>query len=191
MVFNSFLTERNKALFPLYLTGVFIALNFVAELTKFKNLSVILMTITAIYFLMQNYQSALAPLKNSLFLCIVIFVLTIFYSLLISIDPQISFNSMNKPILNSLLLFSLLLPIILHKNSAIQIAKMTLLSIAAGLIITCIRDLIMYIDEYRQGIMPFTETTHRNLSDGYVFCFPVILNIWHIYKKNTIKHWLV
>lgn len=189
MVFNSLFNGSRKESLPLYLVGLFIALNFTAELTKFKNLTVILMITTAIYFLFKNYRLALAPLKNNLFVSVIFFVLTIFYSLFISIDPQISFDSMNKPILNSILLFSFVLPIVLHKNSAVQIAKMILLSIAAGLVITCIRDLLMYIDEYRQGVMPFTEMTHRDLSDSYVLCFPVILNLWYIYKKNSLQHW--
>ncbi len=190
MLFRPFLTESKKASLPLYLVGGFIALNFSAELTRFKNLSVILMAATAIWFVFNNYRTALAPLKNKLFYSIIFFVLTIFYSLLISIDPQLSFNSMDKPILNSLLLFSVLLPVVLHNNSSAQIAKMILLAIAAGLVITWARDLLMYINEYQQGIMPFTEMTHRNLSDGYVFCFPVILSLWHIYKKNTLAHWV-
>ncbi len=189
MVFNSLFNGSKKESFPLYLVGLFIALNFTAELTKFKNLTVILMIAIAIFFLFKNYRLALAPLKNNLFFSVIFFVLTIFYSLFISIDPQISFDSMNKPILNSILLFSFVLPIVLHKNSAIQIAKMILISIAAGLVITCIRDLLMYVDEYHQGVMPFTEMTHRNLSDGYVLCFPVILSLWYIYKKNSLPHW--
>ncbi|MCZ3384037.1 O-antigen ligase RfaL [Kosakonia sp. SOY2] len=189
MVFNSLFNGSRKESLPLYLVGLFIALNFTAELTKFKNLTVILMIATAIYFLFKNYHLALAPLKNNLFVSVIFFVLTIFYSLFISIDSQISFDSMNKPILNSILLFSFVLPIVLHKNSAVQIAKMILLSIAAGLVITCTRDLLMYIDEYRQGIIPFTEMTHRDLSDSYVLCFPVILSLWYIYKKNTLTHW--
>lgn len=189
MVFNSLFNGSRKESLPLYLVGLFIALNFTAELTKFKNLTVILMIATAIYFLFKNYRLALAPLKNNLFVSVIFFVLTIFYSLFISIDSQISFDSMNKPILNSILLFSFVLPIVLHKNSAVQIAKMILLSIAAGLVITCTRDLLMYIDEYRQGIIPFTEMTHRDLSDSYVLCFPVILSLWYIYKKNTLTHW--
>ncbi|AGN86292.1 O-antigen ligase RfaL [Enterobacter sp. R4-368] len=189
MVFNSLFNGSRKESLPLYLVGLFIALNFTAELTKFKNLTVILMVATAIYFLFKNYRLALAPLKNNLFVSVIFFVLTIFYSLFISIDSQISFDSMNKPILNSILLFSFVLPIVLHKNSAVQIAKMILLSIAAGLVITCTRDLLMYIDEYRQGIIPFTEMTHRDLSDSYVLCFPVILSLWYIYKKNTLTHW--
>lgn len=189
MVFNSLFNGSKKESLPLYLVGLFIALNFTAELTKFKNLTVILMIATAICFLFKNYHLALAPLKNNLFFSVIFFVLTILYSLFISIDPQTSFDSMNKPILNSILLFSFVLPIVLHKNSAVQIASMILLSIAAGLVITCTRDLLMYIDEYRQGVMPFTEMTHRDLSDSYVLCFPVILSLWYIYKKNRIPHW--
>lgn len=189
MVFRSFFSDERKALFPLYLVGAFIALNFTAEMTKLKNLSVILMAVTAIWFLFRNYRAALKPLQNSLFYSIILFVLAILYSLLISIDPQLSFDSMDKPILNSLLLFSFLIPVVLHKSSSRQIARMVLLSIAVGLAFTWIRDVLLYIEDYKQGIMPFTEMTHRNLSDSYAFCFPVILCLWHIYKNNSLAHW--
>lgn len=189
MLFSTQLKKNKNSLLPLYLVGIFVVLNFTAELTKFKNLSVILIAITAIWFVFMDYRTALAPFKNNLFYSIIFFVLTIFYSLLISIEPQLSFYSMNKPILNSLLLFSVLIPVVLHNNSATQIAKMILLAIATSLVITWFRDLLIYINDYQQGIMPFTKITHRNLSDSYVFCFPVILGLWHIYKKNTLTHW--
>jgi O-antigen ligase len=96
---------------------------------------------------------------------------------------------MDKPVLNSLLLFSFLIPVVLHKCSSHQIARMILLSIAVGLACTWVRDLLQYIEDYKQGIKPFTEFTHRHLSDSYVFCFPVILCLWHIYKKNSLAHW--
>ncbi|PWW05357.1 O-antigen ligase RfaL [Mangrovibacter plantisponsor] len=189
MIFDAFYNKKVTKNLPLYLVGAFIMLSFAGDLTRFKNLSVILMAATTIYFLFHNYRTALAPFKSTLSLCLLIFILTLFYSLLISTDPQLSIENFNKPILNGLLLFSFLIPVVLHKNTAVQIAIMILLSVAMGLLITYTRDLLIYIDDYQNGIIPFTARTHRNLSDSYVFCFPVILCLWKIYKKNSLIHW--
>lgn len=183
-----FIADKKISL-PLSLVGAFIVLNFTPELTKIKNLTVILMAITAIYFLIKNRQEAIRPLKNTLFYSICLFVVVMLYSVFISIDPALSFKSLNKPVLNSLLLFSFLLPIVLHKNTATQIARMVLVSVVIGLVLVYIRDLALYVKNYAQGIIPFTELSHRDFSDSYVFCFPVILCIWHLYKKNSVAHW--
>lgn len=190
MTFNLHSMTDTKKNPPLLLVACFIVLNFPSDVTKLKNLAVILMVIVAIYYLCKDFKSTLKSLNNKLFYAICLFTVAMLYSVLISIDPALSLKEMNKPVLNSLFLFSFLIPIVLHKTAALQIAKMVLVSVAIGLLITCIWDLARYIENYNQGIIPFTEMSHRNFSDSYVFCFPVILCIWHLYKKNSVAHWV-
>lgn len=189
MLSNLALAKPTYKKIPLLLVGFFIAISFVGDVTKIKNLSVILMAITVIYFLYKDFKETIRALKNTLFYSICLFTVAMLYSVAISIEPVLSFESMNRPVLNSLLLFSFLIPTVLHKNSSNDIAKMIFISVTIGLFIVFARDLYLYLQNYKNGISPFTEMSHRDFSDSYIFCFPIILCLWHLYKKNSLLHW--
>ncbi len=50
----------------------------------------------------------------------------------------------------------------------------------------CLVELILYIQDYNKGIMPFSTYEHRSISDSMVFLFPALLNLWLI-KKTSYK----
>ncbi|EEG87075.1 hypothetical protein PROPEN_00744 [Proteus penneri ATCC 35198] len=49
--------------------------------------------------------------------------MTIGYSILISVEPNISIKEVNKPILNGLLLFAVTFPIVLYKENPLILPR--------------------------------------------------------------------
>lgn len=189
MIIKNYSFNTKGVSLPLILVFLFIVLTFSPDVTKLKNLCVVLMVITAIMNLFKDYRLTIKPLNNVLFFSICIFTGAMIYSVIISIDPMLSLTSINKPVFNSLFLFSLIIPMVLYKEQPEKIAKLIIFSFATSLFILLIQDSVLYIENYRKGILAFSDWSHRSFSDGYVFFFPVILCLWNIYKKNNILNW--
>ncbi|WP_323871091.1 O-antigen ligase family protein [Xenorhabdus doucetiae] len=117
------ISHNKKSLWNLSLVGLYLILVYLPDITRYKNLVMILIGITALYYLVKDFRQVARSLRNHLFLSVLLFVLAMFYSVGISIDPALSFKEMNKPILNGLLLFSFTLPIVLYQESKEHIAR--------------------------------------------------------------------
>ncbi|PHM39595.1 O-antigen ligase [Xenorhabdus mauleonii] len=190
---NAFdLNNNKKSLWNLSIVGLYIILVYLPDITRYKNLVMILIGITALYYLVKDYRQVISTLRSHLFLSIVLFVLAMFYSVGISIDPALSFKEMNKPILNGLLIFSVTFPIVLYRESKKDIAKMILIAFIAGMVAISLADIAKYIINYHTtGEMPFTNFNHREFSYGFIFYFPVLLCSWALWKKHSLLSWFL
>ncbi len=182
---------NKKSLWNLSLIGIYIALVYLPDITRYKNLVIILIGITALTYLVTDFRQVMHSMRNSLFLSILLFILAMFYSVAISVDPALSFQEMNKPILNGLLLFSFTFPVVLYNENKESIAKMILFSFAIGMLAICLTDIGRYIINYNQGETPFTGYSHREFSYGFIFYFPILLCTWALWKKHTLVSWLI
>ncbi|CAM3647939.1 O-antigen ligase RfaL [Xenorhabdus thuongxuanensis] len=189
-IFN--ICHNKKSLWNLSLVGLYIILVYLPDITRYKNLVMILICITALYYLIKDFRQVINSLSNHLFLSLLLFVLAMFYSVGISIDPALSFKELNKPILNGLLLFSFTFPIVLYQESKEHIAKMILIAFIIGMTAISLADIAKYIISYHAtGEMPFTNFNHREFSYGFIFYFPVLLCTWALWKKHSLLNWLL
>ncbi|NHB87622.1 O-antigen ligase RfaL [Photorhabdus tasmaniensis] len=182
---------NKKSLWNLSLIGIYIILVYLPDITRYKNMIIILIGITALTYLVTDFRQVMHAMRNSLFLSVLLFILAMFYSVVISVDPTLSFQEMNKPILNGLLLFSFTFPVVLYKENKESIAKMILFSFAIGMLAICLTDIGRYIINYNRGEMPFTGYSHREFSYGFIFYFPILLCTWALWKKHTLVSWLI
>lgn len=186
------LCHDKKSLWNLSLVGLYIILVYLPDITRYKNIVMILIGTTALYYLVKDFRQVINSLRNHLFLSVLLFVLAMFYSVGISIDPALSFKEMNKPILNGLLLFSFTFPILLYQESKEHIAKMILVSFIIGMAAISLTDIAKYIINYHAtGEMPFKNFNHREFSYGFIFYFPVLLCTWALWKKHSLLSWVL
>ncbi|MDE9481692.1 O-antigen ligase RfaL [Xenorhabdus bovienii] len=184
--------NNKKSLWNLSIIGLYIILVYLPDITRYKNLVMILICATALCYLVKDFRQVVNSLRSSLFLSILLFVLAIFYSIGISIDPALSFKEMNKPILNGLLLFSMTFPIVLYQEKKQHIAKMILIAFIIGMSLISLTDIAKYlINYYATGEMPFMNYNHREFSYGFLFYFPVLLCTWALWKKHSLLSWLL
>ncbi|WP_254921012.1 O-antigen ligase RfaL [Photorhabdus luminescens] len=184
-------SRDKRSLWNLSIIGIYIALVYLPDITRYKNLVIVLIGITALTYLVTDFRQVMRSMRSSLFLSIMLFLVAMFYSVAISVDPTLSFQEMNKPILNGLLLFSFTFPVVLYKENKESIAKMILYSFAIGMLAICLTDIGKYIINYNKGEMPFTDFNHREFSYGFIFYFPVLLCTWALWKKHTLVSWLI
>ncbi|KMW71830.1 ligase [Photorhabdus luminescens subsp. luminescens] len=184
-------SRDKRSLWNLSIIGIYIALVYLPDITRYKNLVIVLIGITALTYLVTDFRQVMRSIRSSLFLSIMLFLVAMFYSVAISVDPALSFQEMNKPILNGLLLFSFTFPVVLYKENKESIAKMILYSFAIGMLAICLTDIGKYIINYNKGEMPFTNFNHREFSYGFIFYFPVLLCTWALWKKHTLVSWLI
>ncbi|WP_338883851.1 O-antigen ligase RfaL [Xenorhabdus sp. TH1] len=186
------LCHDKKSLWNLSLVGLYIILVYLPDITRYKNIVMILIGTTALYYLVRYFRQVINSLRSHLFLSVLLFVLAMFYSVGISIDPALSFKEMNKPILNGLLLFSFTFPILLYQESKEHIAKMILVSFIIGMAAISLTDIAKYIINYHAtGEMPFKNFNHREFSYGFIFYFPVLLCTWALWKKHSLLSWVL
>ncbi|WP_340613794.1 O-antigen ligase RfaL [Xenorhabdus thailandensis] len=186
------LCHNKKSLWNLSLVGLYIILVYLPDITRYKNIVMILIGTTALYYLVRYFHQVINSLRSHLFLSVLLFVLAMFYSVGISIDPALSFKEMNKPILNGLLLFSFTFPILLYQESKEHIAKMILVSFIIGMAAISLTDIAKYIINYHAtGEIPFKNYNHREFSYGFIFYFPVLLCTWALWKKHSLLSWVL
>lgn len=191
MVFKDY---SKKSLWNLSIIGLYIILIYLPDITRYKNIVMGLIGATALWYLVRDFKTICKIFKNNLAFSLLFLLLTIGYSILISVDPSISIKEVNKPILNGLLLFAVTFPIILYKEKPTDIAKMVMVAFAIGLLVIMTKELVQYYLEYQKNILPFTRRSHpqhREISYALLFFFPIILTLWTLKKQNTIINWLL
>ncbi|STR05394.1 O-antigen ligase RfaL [Hafnia alvei] len=83
-----------------------------------------------------------------------------------------------------MLLVSVMIAAVLHKEDNSKIATMLIASLVTTLVILTGTEIHQYIEEYKIGIIPFTSFEHRRISDTLIFIFPAILTLWVIPGKK-------
>lgn len=183
MVFKDY---SKKSLWNLSIIGLYIILIYLPDITRYKNIVIGLIGATALWYLVRDFKTICKIFKNNLAFSLLFLLLTIGYSILISVEPNISIKEVNKPILNGLLLFAVTFPIVLYKEKPTDIAKMVMVAFAIGLLVIMAKELVQYYLEYQKGIWPFTiksQLIHREISYALLFFFPIILALWAL--KNV------
>ncbi|MCQ8908893.1 O-antigen ligase RfaL [Escherichia albertii] len=171
----------NKALVFLFLTTFFLD-----GITRYKHIISVLMIITVIYQISRAPKTFTALYKNNLFYSVIALSLILLYAIFISPDLKISFKEFSNTVLKGFLAYSLLIPALLKDEDNESIGKIILYSLVTGLGLRCLVEIVLYIQDYNKGIMPFTTSEHRSISDSMVFLFPALLNLWFI-KKTSYK----
>lgn len=188
MSFIAFLSDEQrdwKSLWNKALVFLFICTYFLNDITRYKHLIIILMIITTLYYIVKQPGDYLRGLKNYIFYSVAFLTVVMLVSLFITPDITSSFKALQKSVLESLLLFTIAIPVILRDESFETISKLITYAFLAALSLLCITELIPYIQDYKKGIMPFTDYRYRGISDSLVYLFPALLNLW-LFKK--IKH---
>ncbi|MBS6208764.1 MAG: O-antigen ligase RfaL [Proteus hauseri] len=191
MVFKDY---SKKSLWNLSIIGLYIILIYLPDITRYKNIVMGLIGATALWYLVRDFKTICKIFKNNLAFSLLFLLLTIGYSILISVDPSISIKEVNKPILNGLLLFAVTFPIVLYKEKPTDIAKMVMVAFAIGLLVIMAKELVQYYLEYQKGIWPFTiksQLDHREISYGLLFFFPIILICWRLKKHHNLIDWFL
>lgn len=182
-----------KSLWNLSLIGLYIILIYLPDITRYKNIVMGLMCATALWYLVRDFRTICRIFTNNLGLALLLLLCAVGYSVFISVDPSLSIKELNKPILNGLLLFSVVIPIVLYQETPRQIANMIMVSFSIGLIVLLLKDDIQYYLEYQNTILPFSyasQHNHREISYGLLFFFPIILSLWALKKRHSVLNWL-
>lgn len=177
--------ENWKGLWNRTLVFLFIATYFLDDITRYKHLILILMAFTAIYYIAKAPSRYLAPLRSPIFYTVLLLSCAVASSLAISPDTQASFREFKKSILEAMLLYAFLIPVILRDEDTDSVAKIIFYSFLTAITLRCIITLAYYAIDYQNGIMPFSNYQYRGVSDSLVYLFPALLNLWLLKK---IKH---
>lgn len=166
---------------------IFIAIYFLDGVTRYKHALAGLIYLTAIVYLIKDRKCVFSIFKNNLFLSLVLFVIAMVYSLIISKDVNISLKAINKGVIEKLFITAVAIAIVLYQEKKEHITKLLIFSLIISILPLTIKEILQYIDEYHQGILPLSEFEHRYISDWLIFIVPALLSFW-FYKgvKNKI-----
>ncbi|HAT3903853.1 TPA: O-antigen ligase RfaL [Citrobacter koseri] len=167
------------------LVSLYIFIYFLNGVTRFKHLLTLLMAITAVIYCYQLRAKILIVFKNNVSIAFLIFIISIVYSVLISVDIDISTKAAKKDIFEKIIIITLSMVIILHKETKEDIAKLLIYSLSASIIPMTIADGIQYYNEYKVGILPFTSFEHRYKSDAFIFMAIGLMGLWSLKRKYT------
>ncbi|WP_395489833.1 O-antigen ligase RfaL [Cedecea davisae] len=162
------------------LVFLFIATYFLGNITRYKHLIVILMAITTISYLCRQPRHFLPVFKTFLFYSVAFLTVAVLLSLLQTPDFKASLKEISRSVLENTLLCTIAIPVLLRNESKELISKLIFFSFITALSLRCLSELIFYYQDYKQGIMPFTDYRHRSISDSMVFLFPALLSMWLI-----------
>ncbi|WGL95340.1 O-antigen ligase RfaL [Arsenophonus nasoniae] len=170
----------------------FIAIYFLDGVTRYKHGLAGLIYFTAIIYLIKDRKRVFSIFKNNLFLSLVFFVIAMLYSLIISKDINISLKAINKGVIEKLFITSVAIAIVLYQEKKEHITKLLIFSLILSILPLAIKEILQYIDEYHQGILPLSAFEHRYISDWLIFILPALLSFW-FYKgvKNKILFFLL
>ncbi|EIO1807980.1 O-antigen ligase RfaL [Salmonella enterica] len=182
----TFNKEKWKPTWNKTLVFLFVATYFLDGITRYKHLIAILMIITAIYQVSHSPKSFSHLFKNSVFYSVAALSLILVYSILISPNMKESFKEFENTVLEGFLLYTLLIPVLLKDETKETVGKIVLFSFLTGLGLRSLVEIVLYIQDYARGVMPFTNYDHRHISDSMVFFFPALLNIW-LFRKTSLK----
>ncbi|MCX9024252.1 hypothetical protein NLN82_27335, partial [Citrobacter portucalensis] len=89
------------------LVSLYIFLYFLEGVTRFKNALTLLMVITALVYCYQLRAKALVLFKNNISITFFIFIISMVYSILISVNTDISIKAVEKDILEKVIVIIL------------------------------------------------------------------------------------
>lgn len=165
------------------LVFLFIATYFLGNITRYKHLIVILMAITTIIYLCKQPKHILSVFKTSLFYSIAFLTVAVLLSLFQTPDFKASLKEISRSVLENTLLCTIVIPVLLRNESKEFISKLIFFSFITALSLRCLTELVIYYQDYKQGVMPFIDYRHRGISDAMVFLLPALLSMWLI--KST------
>jgi len=164
----------------------FIAIYFLDGVTRYKHALAGLIYLTAIVYLIKDRKRVFSIFKNNLFLSLVFFVLAMLCSLIISKDVSISLKAINKGVVEKLFVTAIAIAIVLYREKKEHITKLLIFSLIFSILPLAIKEILQYIDEYHQGIMPLSAFEHRYISDWLIFIAPALFALW-LYKGVKIR----
>lgn len=162
------------------LVFLFIATYFLDDITRYKHLIVILMTGTTIVYLCKHFRDYTPVFKTWLFGSIIFLTVAVLLSLFQTPVFKASLKSINNSVIENMLLCTLTIPVLLRNETKELISKLVFSSFLCALILCSLKELFSYYQNFKNGIMPFTDYRHRSISDALVFLFPALLNLWLI-----------
>lgn len=162
------------------LVFLFVATYFLNDITRYKHLLVILMTITTIVYLCKQPRHYSPVFRNFVFFSIAFLATAVFVSLFHTPELKASVKEITKSLVENVLICTIAIPVLLKDESKAMIFRILFLSFIIALSLRCLAELVYYYQDYKQGIMPFTDYRHRGISDSMVFLFPALLNLWFI-----------
>lgn len=180
---------QDKTWFKLWnrsLIFLMMTIYFLDGVTRYKHLITILISLTILYYAVKAPKTQLALLKNNIFYSILALSFSIFYGYLISPDHAISFKNFNNDIIKGVLFYAIAIPIVLQKEDISAVTKIIIYSFISSLVLKCSVEIVLYIIDYKNNIMPFTNYNHRHISDSMVFLFPAFLG-FYLTKNIKIK----
>ncbi|MEY0977891.1 O-antigen ligase RfaL [Providencia rettgeri] len=187
--------ERNESILSKYnktLVLIFVVLFFVENVTRYKHILFYLMIATSLVYLSLDTKKVLEKLNNKLLYLVGAFSIFLYISVTYSDIPSVSIKTLNNNLLNyGILSLSLLLPIILYRESLKDISKLLLTSFTASLALVLLVELYRYYIAYQQGILPFTTYDFRHVSDALVFFFPILPILWYLLPKSKLIYFYI
>uniref|UniRef100_A0A3B0MKV6 O-antigen ligase-related domain-containing protein n=1 Tax=Arsenophonus endosymbiont of Trialeurodes vaporariorum TaxID=235567 RepID=A0A3B0MKV6_9GAMM len=113
-------------------------------------------------------------------------------SLIISKNVNISLKAINKGVVEKLFVTAITIAIVLYREKKEHITKLLIFSLIFSILPLAIKEILQYIDEYHQVIMPLSAFEHRCISDWLIFIAPALFALW-LYKgvKNKILFFLL
>ncbi|MEY0133940.1 O-antigen ligase RfaL, partial [Providencia rettgeri] len=187
--------ERNESILSKYnktLVLIFVVLFFVENVTRYKHILFYLMIATSLVYLSLDTKKVLEKLNNKLLYLVGAFSIFLYISVAYSNIPSVSIKILNNNLLNyGILSLSLLLPIILYRESLKDISKLLLTSFTASLALVLLVELYRYYIAYQQGILPFTTYDFRHVSDALVFFFPILPILWYLLPKSKLIYFYI
>ena len=163
---------------------LFIATYFFDGISRYKHAISYAIYITGLVYIVKQRKKILSIFKNNLFLSLTIFCIAIIYAIAISVEPSLSLKRALNTVFEKMLLVSVMIAVVLHKEDNSKIATMLIAALITTLVILTGTEIHQYIEEYKIGIMPFTKAEHRRISDTLIFIFPAILTLWVIPSKK-------
>lgn len=163
---------------------LFIVTYFFDGISRYKHAISYVIYITGLVYIVKQRKKIFSVFKNNLFLSLTIFCIAIIYAVAISVEPSLSLKRALNTVFEKMLLVSVMIAAVLHKEDNSKIATMLIAALITTLVILTGTEIHQYIEEYKIGIMPFTSFEHRRISDTLIFIFPAILTLWVIPGKK-------
>lgn len=163
---------------------LFIVTYFFDGVSRYKHAISYAIYITGLVYIVKQRKKIFSIFKNNLFLSLIIFCIAIIYAIAISVEPSLSLKRALNTVFEKMLLVSVMIAAVLHKEDNSKIDTMLIAALITTLVILTGTEIHQYIEEYKIGIIPFTSFEHRRISDTLIFIFPAILTLWVIPGKK-------
>lgn len=156
---------------------IFLYINtyFFDDITRYKHAISILLFISALYLIFKTKNNVLKLFNNYLFFSLLVFILSIFYTLLISYNINITLNFIYKNVFEKMLLVIFAIPILLQNKTKQNIERLFFISFSFLFFTLTLKELIQYYQEYIENIKILSTFNHRKISDCLMFLIPIFL----------------